>query len=56
MRWHDARKPGGRPLPGVLVRSREHPENVTRDHQAWVARWEAAKADPTPRKFYRWEE
>ncbi|MCZ6680365.1 MAG: phytanoyl-CoA dioxygenase family protein [Candidatus Poribacteria bacterium] len=56
LRWHDARKPGGRPLPGIQVRSRAQPETVTRDHQAWIDAWEAAKADKRPRKMYRWEE
>lgn len=56
LRWHDARKPGGRPLPGLLVRSREHPEKVTRDHQAWIEAWEAVKRDPSPRKLYRWKD
>lgn len=54
LRWNDARKPGGRPLPGMLVRSQLHPEKVT-DYQSWIAAWEAAKADKTPRKLYRWE-
>ena len=54
LRWHDARKPGGRPQPGIRVRSRAHPEKVTRDHQAWIDAWESAKADKTPRKMYRW--
>ena len=56
LRWHDAREPGGRPLPGILVRSREQPEKVTRDHQAWIDAWAAVQADPTPRKMYRWKE
>ena len=56
LRWHDSRKPGGRPLPGIRVRSREQPESVTRDHQAWIDAWEAAKTDSTPKKMYRWEE
>jgi ectoine hydroxylase-related dioxygenase (phytanoyl-CoA dioxygenase family) len=54
LRWHDARKPGGRPLPGIRVRSRAHPEKVTRNHQAWIDAWEVAKVDKTPRKMYRW--
>lgn len=52
LRWHDARKPGGRPLPGLLVRSRE---KVIPVHAAWVRAWEEVKADTRPRKLYRWE-
>ena len=51
LRWHDARKPSGRPLPGLLVRSREHP---LPDHQAWTRSWDAARADARPRKMFRW--
>lgn len=56
LRWHDARKPAGRPLPGILVRSRANPESVKRDHQAWIDAWQAAMADRTPRRMYRWED
>ena len=52
LRWHDARKPGGRPLPGMLVRNREHALTA---YEEWVAAWEHARADTTPRKLYRWE-
>ncbi|MBT5871926.1 MAG: hypothetical protein HOH43_00795 [Candidatus Latescibacteria bacterium] len=51
LRWHDARKPGGRPLPGMLVRSREH--DVT-TYDQWLSAWETARRDTRPRKMYRW--
>lgn len=51
LRWHDARKPSGRPLPGLLVRSREHP---LPDHEAWIRSWDEARADTRPRKMFRW--
>ncbi len=52
LRWHDARKPAGRPLPGMLVRSRSHPLTT---YDEWVQAWEIAKRDTTPRKMYRWQ-
>ncbi|MFT5377306.1 MAG: phytanoyl-CoA hydroxylase [Candidatus Latescibacterota bacterium] len=52
LRWNDARKACGRPLPGMLVRSRQQ---QTTSHTAWVEAWAAAKADTAPRTFYRWE-
>lgn len=51
LRWHDARKPGGRPLPGLLTRSREHPLTGYKD---WVRAWEEVRADTRPRTLYRW--
>ena len=51
LRWHDARKPGGRPLPGMLVRSTDQPITCYED---WIQAWQDAQADPTPRKMYRW--
>jgi ectoine hydroxylase-related dioxygenase (phytanoyl-CoA dioxygenase family) len=51
LRWHDARKPGGRPLPDLLVRSRTHPLTT---YEAWLNAWEEVKADPRPRTLYRW--
>ena len=52
LRWHDARKPGGRPLPGMLIRSRSHPLT---SYDEWVRAWEIAKRDATPKKMYRWQ-
>ncbi len=52
LRWNDARKPCGRPLPGLLVRSQQQ---QTTTHTDWLEAWSAAKADTTPRSFYRWE-
>jgi len=51
LRWHDARKPGGRPLPGLLVRSTD--QDIT-PYEEWLKAWQKVKADPTPRKMYRW--
>jgi len=51
LRWNDARKPCGRPLPGMLVRSQQH---QTTSHADWLAAWATAKTDTTPRIFYRW--
>ena len=37
LRWNDAREPNGRPhLPGLLVRSQEHPELVVHDREEWL--------------------
>lgn len=51
LRFHDARKPAGRPQPGLLVRSRE---NALPDRAAWVESWDKARADKRPKKMYRW--
>lgn len=51
LRWHDARKPGGRPLPGMLVRSCER--DLT-SYEQWLSDWERARQDTRPRKMYRW--
>jgi phytanoyl-CoA hydroxylase len=52
LRWNDARKPCGRPLPGLLVRSNQQQPT---SHQAWLDAWAAAKADSRPRTMYRWK-
>lgn len=52
LRWNDARKPCGRPLPGLLARSQHH---KTTSYADWLAAWATVKADTTPRIFYRWE-
>jgi hypothetical protein len=51
LRWHDARKPGGRPLPGLLARSAS---DALTSYEDWVNAWEEVKADSTPRVLYRW--
>lgn len=51
LRWHDARKPSGRPFSGLRARSREKPLTAYSD---WLAAWEEVKADPRPRTLYRW--
>lgn len=51
LRWHDARKPAGRPFPGLLVRSREKPLTA---YDAWVKAWAEVQADTRPRTLYRW--
>ena len=51
LRWNDARMPGGRPLPGLLVRSQEKPPTT---YEKWLEKWTAARADTTPRKMWRW--
>ena len=51
LRWNDPRLPTGRPLPGLLVRSREKPATT---YQEWLHEWALARADTTPRKMWRW--
>lgn len=51
LRWHDAAKPSGRPLPGLLVRSARKP--IT-GYEEWLQAWQDARSDPTPKKLYRW--
>ena len=51
LRWNDARKPCGRPLPGILARSQTH---ATTTYAQWLDAWKVAKADTSPRTFYRW--
>ena len=53
LRWNDALKPCGRPLPGMLVRSQQQQPTT---YSQWLNDWAKAKADNTPRKMYRWEE
>ena len=59
LRWNDARKPHGRPLPGLLVRSQADPRvndaaTAASRHAAWVEEWREAQADTRPRRMYRW--
>ena len=59
LRWNDARKPHGRPLPGLLVRSQADPRvndpaTAAGRHAAWVEEWRDAQADTKPRRMYRW--
>ena len=59
LRWNDARKPHGRPLPGLLVRSKADPSvndpaTAGRRHKSWVEEWREARADTKPRRMYRW--
>ncbi len=55
LRWNDARKPNGRPhLPGLLVRSQEHPELVVRDRQEWLTAWKFARVSSRGARTYRW--
>lgn len=61
LRWNDARKPHGRPLPGLLVRSKKNPSvnnstTAEQRHAAWNKEWDLARADKTPRKMYRWSD
>ena len=61
LRWNDARKPHGRPLPGLLVRSMADPSvndpaTAASRHAAWVEEWREARADTTPRRMYRWSD
>ena len=51
LRWNDPRLPTGRPLPGLLVRSREKPATT---YQEWLHEWALARTDTTPRKMWRW--
>ena len=55
LRWNDARKPNGRPhLPGLLVRSQEHPELVVHDRQEWLTAWKLARVSSRGARTYRW--
>ena len=59
LRWNDARKPHGRPLPGLLVGSQADPRvndpaTAAGRHAAWVEEWRDAQADTKPRRMYRW--
>ena len=59
LRWNDARKPHGRPLPGLLVRSKADPSvndpaTADRRHKSWVEEWREARTDTKPRRMYRW--
>ena len=51
LRWNDARKPNGRPLPGLLVRSDQQPVTT---YEGWLKDWEVVRADQRPRKMWRW--
>jgi hypothetical protein len=51
LRWHDARKPGGRPMPGLRVRSQT--QSLT-TYESWLQAWEENRADTRPKKIYRW--
>lgn len=51
LRWNDARKPNGRPLPGLLVRS-DTQERTS--YPAWRQHWRETQADKRPRKMWRW--
>jgi len=53
LRWHDARKPSGRPLPGIVVRSREKPLTSYAD---WLRDWAAVRPDRVPRVMDRWQQ
>ena len=61
LRWNDARKPHGRPLPGLRVRSTadptvNDPATAARRHAAWIEEWRRARADTKPRRMYRWSD
>ena len=58
LRYHPVGQPTGRPMfPGFVARSRAHPETELRDHVAWKALWENARArilaGPMP-ELHRW--
>lgn len=52
LRWNDARKPSGRPLPGLLVRSRTTPLTSYED---WLRAWADVQRDLVPRVLDRWQ-
>lgn len=52
LRWNDARRPSGRPLPGVLVRSRNQPLTT---YECWLQEWEAVRRERVPRVLDRWQ-
>jgi hypothetical protein len=55
LRWNDARQPNGRPhLPGLLVRSKETPQLVVREHREWLTAWKFARVSSRGARFYRW--
>lgn len=51
LRWNDARRPSGRPLPGLLVRSRDRPLTT---YEGWLREWESLKRESVPRVLDRW--
>ncbi len=52
LRWNDAGKPSGRPLPGVLVRSRERPLTT---YEGWLRAWDDIRRERVPRVLDRWQ-
>lgn len=57
LRYQPIDQPTGRPaLPGFIVRSRQHPERVLNDYQAWVTMWHQARHQLAEEeaKFFRW--
>jgi phytanoyl-CoA hydroxylase len=51
LRWNDARRPGGRPLPGLVVRSRERAVTA---YAEWIRAWADVDHDRVPRVVDRW--
>ena len=57
LRYQPIDQPTGRPaLPGFVVRSLSHPEQVLSDHKEWVRRWSEARHNLAEHeaKFFRW--
>jgi ectoine hydroxylase-related dioxygenase (phytanoyl-CoA dioxygenase family) len=52
LRWNDARQPCGRPLPGLLVRSRGEPLT---SYENWLRDWENVQRERVPRVLERWQ-
>jgi ectoine hydroxylase-related dioxygenase (phytanoyl-CoA dioxygenase family) len=51
LRWNDARQPAGRPLPGLLVRSRNQPLT---SYECWLRDWQKVQRERVPRVSDRW--
>ncbi len=57
LRYQPIDQPTGRPaLPGFVARSRQYPERVLNDHQAWVQMWHQARHNLAEEaaRFFRW--
>jgi ectoine hydroxylase-related dioxygenase (phytanoyl-CoA dioxygenase family) len=51
LRWNDASQPAGRPLPGLLVRSRNRPLT---SYECWLREWREVQRNRVPHVLDRW--